>query len=225
MSWLPHTGKSDLIEVLTVRATDPLPDFHRAVTAAFETTMLLRCTRPGQSRGSSIRTVPSRPLNEVLVEFNRPDAVERLEALLDRLGYPATHRVRAAGIRERRPIYQVMLSPNSQRALAPILRDGWRSGLNLLNDPNRYLSPRRRRHREHVSVAAWRAALLAAGHKRRGDRGIYIGDHETMAVLVRAGRVLDLAVTAQRRPGCYLVRLAEPHLQRVIVGNGGSSLR
>ncbi|HEX5597789.1 MAG TPA: hypothetical protein VFX61_17515 [Micromonosporaceae bacterium] len=199
-----------MIEVLTVGATTPLPDFHQRITAAFEAVMLVRCAQPGSSRGGPVPAPWSRRLDEVLVEFSRLEAAQRLLILLGRLGYPATQRVRSAGIREQHPIYQIVLATEVHREVDLLLHNGWRSGRALLVDPPGYLTPRRCRHRDHLAVAAWRAATLAAGHKRqRGGRGFYIGDGDTMTVLVRAGRVLDINVTAQRRYGCHLVQLPE----------------
>ncbi|WP_213455175.1 hypothetical protein [Rhizomonospora bruguierae] len=201
-----------MTQVLPVRAASAPPDFHHQVTAAFEATMLMRCAQPGTGRGGPTRAPQVHRPAGVLVEFSRHEAADRLVALLHRLGCPATPRVARTGIREQRPIYQISLAPDDQAALVPVLHDSWRTGLALLSDPpGRYLAPRRRRHRDDLAAAAWRAAVLAAGSQRRqGKRGFYIADNDTMAVLVRAGRVLHLTVTAQRRAGCHLVRIGEP---------------
>lgn len=202
-------------------------DFHQRITAAFEATMLIRCTRPGPSGRRPNETAPPRQPGDavvahrpdgVFVEFSRLDAADRLVSVLDRLGHPATRRIRIAGIRERRNIHQVVLTPTARMAVDPVLREGWRLGIALLCDtPGGYLTPRRRRHRGELAAAAWRAAVLAAGYRRRrGARGLYIGDHDTVAVLVRAARVLDLAVTAHRRSGCHLVQVPEPGSATVV---------
>ncbi len=209
MSWLSGDGKSDMTEALMVREMAPLPGVHHEITAAFEATMLIRCTQPGSGRGGPTRAVGPRWPEEVFVEFSRRDAAERLLALLEQLGFAAGLRIRTAGIREQLPIYQIVPRPNDRDAVDPVLRHGWRLGRALLcESPGAYLTPRRRRHRDHLAVAAWRATALAAGYKRRrGYEGFYIGDSDTIAVLVRAGRVLDLSVTAQRRSGCHLLQV------------------
>ncbi|HEX5541853.1 MAG TPA: hypothetical protein VFX60_09855 [Micromonospora sp.] len=199
-----------MTEMLTVRAPAPLPDLQQRITAAFEAVMLVRCAQPSGRNDPGHIPWGNRP-DGVCMEFSRRDAAHRLLALLQRLGFHGSLHVGAAGIRDQHPIYQVMLSIQNRAAVDLILHHGWRTGLALLGDLPEYLTPRRRRHRNHLAAAAWRAATLAAGYKRqRNHRGFYIGDGDTMTVLVRAGRVLNLHVTAQRRYGCHLVQFSDP---------------
>lgn len=195
----------------------------QTVAAAFEAMMLLRCAQPGPGRAGVTGTTGSRWPKDVFAEFSRPAPANRLVALLAALGHPGMLETRTVGIRWRRSIYQVGLAPQDRVAAGPILAYGWRAGLRLLlQAPGGYLAPHRRRQREQVAVAAWRAAQLAAGYRRRKvDPGLYIGDSDTVVLLVRAARLLDLEVTVQRRTGCHLLRVSEPALALLTVtGNG-----
>ena len=165
-----------------------------ALPAAFEAACLVHCAY-----------VQGRPA--AVIEFDRGDAAGRLTSLLTRLGVAAAHEVQTGGGRRRYDLQRVHV-PEMQRAgTGRMMAAAWRQGRQALLG-NETLGASSPRHAQRVTLAhaAWRAALLAGGRRKRGDlMSVRLGDHEMAAVLVRAARLLDVATEVSRRPGCFMV--------------------
>ena len=165
-----------------------------ALPAAFEAACLVRCAY-AQGRPAAV------------IEFDRGDAAGRLTSLLTRLGVAAAHEVQTGGGRRRYDLQRVHV-PEAQRvATARMIAAAWRQGRQALLG-NETLGATSPRHAQRLTLAhaTWRAALLAGGRRKRGDlMWVRLSDHEMAAVLVRAARLLEVAIEVSRRPGCLVV--------------------
>jgi hypothetical protein len=56
-----------------------------------------------------------------------------------------------------------------------------------------------------LALAAWRAALLVTGPTRSDSPGLRVPDLDTATALVRSGRMLELPVRMNTRPGGQLL--------------------
>jgi hypothetical protein len=167
-----------------------------ALPAAFEVACLLRCA-VAQGQPAS------------MIEFDREDAAGRLTSLLTRLGCAAEREVHTGGGRRRYDLQRVLIPEAQHRATARMVAAAWRQGRQaLLSTETLGSSSPRHAQRVTLAHAAWRAALLAGGRRRRGElTSVRLGDHEMAAVLVRAARVLDVSPEVSRRPGCFMVAI------------------
>ncbi|MCU7726215.1 hypothetical protein ODJ79_21010 [Actinoplanes sp. KI2] len=168
-----------------------------ALPTAFEAACLVGCAL-AQGRPAAV------------IEFDRGDAAGRLTLLLTRLGVAAEHEVQSGGGRRRYDLQRVHVPEAQRAATARMIAAAWRQGRQaLLGDQALGASSPRHAQRLTLAHAAWRAALLAGGRRRRGDlTSVRLGDHEMAAVLVRAARLLDVATEVSRRPGCVMVAVA-----------------
>ncbi|MFF5290325.1 hypothetical protein [Paractinoplanes globisporus] len=165
-----------------------------ALPAAFEAACLVRCAF-AQGRPAAA------------IEFDREDAAGRLTSLLTRLGVAAEREVQTGGGRRRYDLQRVLVPEPQRLATERMMAAAWRQGRQALLG-NETLGASSPRHAQRVTLAhaAWRAALLAGGRRRRGDlTSVRLGDHEIAAILVRAARLLDVSPEVSRRPGCFMV--------------------
>ena len=165
-----------------------------ALPTAFEAACLVRCA-----------FAQGRP--QAVIEFDRGDAAGRLTSLLTRLGVAAAHEVQTGGGRRRYDLQRVRVPEMQRAATGRMMAAAWRQGRQALLG-NETLGASSPRHAQRVTLAhaAWRAALLAGGRRKRGAlMSVRLGDQEMAAVLVRAARLLDVATEVSRRPGCFMV--------------------
>jgi hypothetical protein len=179
---------------------DPVRDIvlAGALPAAFESACLLRCAdlrRPASMTGN------------VLAEFDHEDAAARLASLLAGLGCAADREVRTGGGRRRYDLYRVLVGEPRRPGTGRLLAAAWRQGRQaLLSAETLGASSPRHTQRVTLAHAAWRAALLAGGRRRRGDLlWVRTGDQEMAGVLVRAARLIGETSEVSRRPGCFMV--------------------
>jgi hypothetical protein len=178
-----------------------------ALPAAFEAACLLLCTSTqegGQPPG-------------IVAEFNSAVAAGRLAHLLDRLGVPTVSQSLTGGLRRRHELFR--LHTAEPAILSVLVSGGWRQGRGILLDPSPAgATAPRQALRVPLAVAAWRAALLAAGrHVQTHILGVRLRDAELAAVLVRSAHLLDAAATVAPRPGCLLVTIpAGPGKDRIM---------
>lgn len=178
-----------------------------ALPAAFESACLIRCAgvRPASNTPAGRR----RPEWEAAptIEFDETDAANRLSTLLLGLGCGATREVRTGGGRWRYDVQRVQVAETQRPAVTRMMAAAWRQGRTaLLGTEPLGASSRRAAQRVSLAHAAWRAALLAGGRRRRGDLlWVRLGDQELATVLVRAARLLGVPTEVSRRPGCYTV--------------------
>ncbi|MFI5890190.1 hypothetical protein ACIA5D_08715 [Actinoplanes sp. NPDC051513] len=165
-----------------------------ALPTAFEAACLVRCA-VAQGQPAS------------MIEFDREDAAGRLTSLFTRLGCAAEHEVHTGGGRRRYDLQRVLVPETQRRAADRMVAAAWRQGRRaLLSTETLGSSSPRHTQRVTLAHAAWRAALLAGGRRRRGElMSVRLGDHEMAAVLVRAARLLDVSPEVSRRPGCFMV--------------------
>jgi hypothetical protein len=178
--------------------------FRHAVVAAFEATMLVRCTAAGRpSSWSSSRAAGPEPI----VEFSQGPAAQRLAELLREAGVPAQQEMYIAGTRHRYRVHRITTSTVAFRRLD----EAWHSGYRELcgRREGGYLSQRQRWHCDRLAAAAWRAALLAAGRPKTPLLGVRVGDPDTAAVLIRASRFLAVPVVLRSRPGGPLLTMRD----------------
>jgi hypothetical protein len=179
----------------------------RALPAAFEAACLIRCaTLQFGAFGPAPAGGPA-GFGAVLAEFDREDAAGRLEGLLAGLGCAVVRDVLTGGGRRRYDVQRIEVPGPQRRPARHMLATAWRQGRTALlsTEPPGPSSPRYAQRRI-LARAAWRAALLAGGRRRRGDLVLVrVGDHEMAAMLVRAARLLDVPAEITTRPGCILV--------------------
>jgi hypothetical protein len=178
----------------------------RALPAAFEAACLLHCA--DVSAAGRRRAEPPTPTTGA-AEFDQPPAATRLTWLLTALGYDATQERISGGGRRQYHLQRVVL-PDPQRIPADrMLGTAWRQGrLVLLQAETLGASALRHAQRATLAHAAWRAALLAGGRRRRADMvGVSLGDQDMSAVLVRAARLVGVTAEVTRRPGCLIVAI------------------
>lgn len=177
-----------------------------ALPAAFESAVLAACVDVTRTvRQTAIRAVPR--VGEALAEFDREDPAERLELLLTGLGCRAWRDSRSGGERRRYSVERVLVHESQRHATSRMLDAAWRQGRQALlgAEPLGASSPR---HTQRLALAqaAWRAAMLAAGHRRRRHvLSVMIKDQEIAGVLVRAARLLGVTAEVTRRSGCVVV--------------------
>lgn len=209
--------------------TAPLASADR--TAAFEAVMMMRCTAPIVARRRvttdqlGYRSAPD--ANGVLNEFSRAPAAYRLVRLLGTLEIEARVDQRSEGGRHRYELYRILVSPGAGTTLAGVLDQAWRSGyLQLCRSGDRALARWQQRNRRTLAVAAWRAALMAAGRRRSGTLALRIADPDTVSVLVNAARVLGVNTRTQTRQGYQMVSLSpdSPYEQLLAVASGTDAL-
>ncbi|WP_433293541.1 hypothetical protein ACQP2F_30865 [Actinoplanes sp. CA-030573] len=184
---------------------DPVRDIvlAGALPAAFESACLLRCAdvRPAARQ----RTAPL--IGDTVAEFDHGDAATRLTLLLTGLGCAADRESRTGGGRRRYDLHRVLVPGAQRMAVARMTAAAWRQGRQALLSAEA-LGASSRRHAQRVTLAhaAWRAALLAGGRRRRGDLlWVRTGDQEMAAMLVRAARLIGEDTEVSRRPGCFMV--------------------
>jgi hypothetical protein len=169
-----------------------------AVAAGFEIGMLLRCARTGSGRHERNAT------SSTAVEFSRAGAADRLTVLLTDLGLATRQDEYAAGGWHRYQVYRVVCVGLEDWPL----RRAWQTGYGRLCAGPEYRSSRQRRHRGDLAEAAWRAAVLCGGLRRRGGPlAVRVRDAELALVLVRAARVLDAPVNLRTAGGQHLVEV------------------
>jgi hypothetical protein len=165
-----------------------------ALPAAFESACLIRCADVGRPLGA-------------LAEFDQKDAAVRLSALLTDLGFAAAREVRTGGGRRQYHLERVSVLEPQRPAADRTMAAGWHQGrLVLLHAEALGASALRAQRRTALAHAAWRAALLAGGRRRRaGQLCVRLRDHEMAAMLVRAARLIGVAAAVTNRPGCLAV--------------------
>jgi hypothetical protein len=174
-----------------------------AVAAGFEIGMLVRCARSG--RCGRVAGPESSAPESGAVEFSGPKAAARLVTLLDRLGCAAQRDDYTAGGRHRYTVHRVTCADLG----GPELVQGWCAGYRRLCAPASYLSAPQRQHRADLAGAAWRAALLVGGIRGRGGPlAVRVAEPDLAVALVRAARVLDVAVTLRSVGVRHLVEVA-----------------
>ena len=200
--------------------------FRAAGVAAFEAAVLVRCTgvcgggrarAPGGARARFASSATAtgaergyRGLEPVYVaEFNQLDAAQRLAELLGPAAGVITF---TAGNRHRYDIHRVVATTDTEEGL----RTAWQVGYaQLCASPTLPRSQRQLRHAMRLAVAAWRAALLVTGPTRSDSPGLRVPDLDTATALVRAGRMLDLPVRMNTRPGGQLLLVLPTGAPRV----------
>jgi hypothetical protein len=190
-------------EARTAEARSP---WRQARVDVFEAALLLRCTGITASRYPRHQHRPTRPAH-IFAEFGDPQAANRLVALLSTVGVPAVRDEVVAGVRRQYRLHRVSV-PVSWRATARRLLDvAWHEGWEVLLDTTATgTSSPRRSHRSALSVAAWRAALLAAGRRSRSSSfGVRVSDRDTATLLLRAARMLGVPAAIHARTGCWLL--------------------
>jgi hypothetical protein len=180
--------------------------WRQARVDVFEAALLLRCTGITWSRYPRHHHRPVLP-TDVFAEFSDAQAANRLAVLLRAAGVPAGRdEVIAGGLRQYQ-LHRVSV-PGPWRAAARRQLDGaWREGWEALLDITATgSSSPRRSHRAALSVAAWRAALLAAGRRSRSSSfGVRVSDRDTAALLLRSARMLGVPAAMHARTGCWLL--------------------
>jgi hypothetical protein len=144
-----------------------------------------------------------------VAEFNRLDAAHRLTELL---GPAATLVTYTAGNRHRYDIHRVVAPADTEDGLDTAWRVGYAQ---LCASPTIPRSQRQLRYAMRLAVAAWRAALLVTGPSRSDSPGLRVPDLETATALVRAGRMLELPVRMNTRPGGQLLLVLPTGAPRV----------
>ncbi|MQA25531.1 MAG: hypothetical protein GEU94_08670 [Micromonosporaceae bacterium] len=199
--------------------------------AAFEAVMMMRCTAPIAARRRVTseqpgpRMVPE--MTGLLSEFNQAQPAYRLARLLTSLEVEARVDKRSDGGRHRYELYRVMVSPGSGTALRRVLEAAWRAGHMLLcRTADRALPRWQQRDRRALAVAAWRAALMAAGRRRSASLALRLADPDTTLVLVNAARTLGVQTRAVTRPGYQLLSLSTgSHYEQLLaVARGAGAL-
>jgi hypothetical protein len=98
------------------------------------------------------------------------------------------------------------------------LSRAWATGYERLCGSTGYQSARQRQHRADLAEAAWRAAVLCGGTRRRGGPlAVRVSDADLGLILVRAARVLDAPVS--------LRSVAGRHVVEVMKGSAEATLR
>jgi hypothetical protein len=180
-----------------------------ALPGAFESACLVECVDNSRPQRQQL-PAPVPRSGEALAEFDREDAADRLVYLLDGLGCEAAREVRIGGGRRRYEVQRVLVTEAQRLATSRMLEAAWRQGRQaLLGTEQLGASSPRHVQRLTLAQAAWRAALLAAGQRRRGHLlWVTLRDQEIAAVLVRAARLLGVTAEVARRPGCLVVTVA-----------------
>ncbi|MBO3740242.1 hypothetical protein [Actinoplanes flavus] len=181
----------------------------RALPAAFESACLVECVDTARpQRPSPLRPVPRS--GEALAEFDRAEAADRLAFLLTDLGCAAARETWSGGGRRRYQVQRVLVQETQRLATSRMLETAWRQGRQaLLDSTSLGASSPRHAQRLALAQAAWRAALLAAGQRRRRDLiWVTVRDQEIAAVLVRAARLLGATAMVTRRSGCVVVTVS-----------------
>jgi hypothetical protein len=188
------------------RPTEAGGPWRQARVDVFEAALLLRCTGITVSRYPRHHHRPARPAH-VFAEFSDPHAAGRLVALLCAAGVPAGRDEVVAGVRRQYRLHRVSVPVPWRAAARRLLDDAWQEGWEVLLDTTATgASSPRRSHRSALSVAAWRAALLAAGRRSRSSSfGVRVSDRDTAALLLRAARMLGVPAAIQARTGCWLL--------------------
>jgi hypothetical protein len=186
----------------------------RALPAAFESSCLIRCAdvtrlpgrRPPEREGV---LAPAAPFGDAVAEFDEIEAADRLTSLLTALGCVASSEVHTGGVSRRYDVQRVLVAGEQRLATGRMIAAAWRQGrLALVGTETLGASSPRHAQRVTLARCAWRAALLAGGRRRRGEfLWVRLGDHEMVAVLVRAARLLGTTAEVIRRPGCLVVSL------------------
>jgi hypothetical protein len=180
--------------------------WRQARVDVFEAALLLRCTGITSSRYPRHNHRPVLP-PDVFAEFSDAQAANRLAALLRAAGVPAGRDEVIAGGRRQYQLHRVSV-PAPWRAAARLKLDGaWQEGWEaLLDTAATGSSSPRRSHRAALSVAAWRAAMLAAGRRSRSASfGVRVSDRDTATVLLRGARMLGVPAAMHARTGCWLL--------------------
>ncbi|GAB1692115.1 hypothetical protein [Krasilnikovia sp. M28-CT-15] len=183
-----------------------------AAPHAFESACLIQCADtsrlPGRRRPEWRDALVGAPAADpALAEFDQPDAAVRLATLLTGLGCTVDVERHSGGGRRRFHVHRVVMPELQQSAASLMMAAAWRQGrLALLRNETLGSSARANARRATLAQAAWRAALLAAGRRRRaGLLGVRLGDPEMAAVLVRAARLMGVTAQMTSRPGCLQV--------------------
>lgn len=192
---------------------------------------MMRCTAPIVARRRvtsdqlGYRSMPD--ASGVLNEFNRAAAAYRLVRLLGTLDIEARVERSFEGGRHRYEVYRVIVSPGSGNALRAVLDEAWRTGyLQLCRGGDRAMARWQQRDRRALAVAAWRAALMAAGRRRSGGLALRLADPDTTSVLVNAARAMGVHTRAQTRPGYQLLSVSpdSQYEQLLAVASGTEAL-
>lgn len=180
-----------------------------ALPGAFESACLVECVDSSRAQRQPW-PAPAPQVGAALAEFDREDAADRLVYLLDGLGCTASRESRTGGGRRRYEVQRVVVAEPQRLATSRLLAAAWRQGRQaLLSTEQLGASSPRHVQRLILAQAAWRAALLAAGQRRRGHLlWVTLRDQEIAAVLVRAARLLGVTAEVARRPGCLVVTVA-----------------
>lgn len=151
------------------------------------------------------------PVPEPLVCFDTAAPAARFhDALATRLGDSVWIDVRTSGIRHRFQVHGVCTYDEARPGVISMLADAWRQGNRLLVDPAVSPSSDRSRRRREYAAAAWRALLLAGTPVRRSDElCVRVPNTEFAAIMVRAARLLQLAVTTGRDVRNPTIRVAD----------------
>lgn len=180
-----------------------------ALPSAFESACLVECVDNSRAQRQPL-PAPVPRAGGALAEFDREDAADRLVYLLDGLGCEAVRESRTGGGRRRYEVQRVVVAESQRLATSRMLAAAWRQGRQALLSTEQ-LGASSPRHVQRLTLAqsAWRAALLAAGQRRRGHLlWVTLRDQEIAAVLVRAARLLGVTAEVARRPGCLVVTVA-----------------
>lgn len=180
--------------------------WRQARVDVFEAALLLRCTGITSSRYPRHDHRPVLP-PDVFAEFSDAQAANRLAALLRAAGVPAGRDEVIAGGRRQYRLHRVSV-PAPWRTDARRQLDGaWQEGWEVLLDTTvTGSSSPRRSHRAALSVAAWRAAMLAAGRRSRSSSfGVWVSDRDTATLLLRGARMLGVPAAMHARTGCWLL--------------------
>jgi len=182
-----------------------------ALPAAFESACLIRCAGVAPPPGAGLAPTA------VLAEFDRRDAATRLSALLTDLGFVAGREVRTGGGRRQYHLERVGV-PAAQRVAAHrTVATAWRQGrLALLHAETLGASAPGALRRTAMAHAAWRAALLAGGRRRRADQlCVSLRDPEMAAILVRSARLIGVTAQVTTKPGCLAVTVDAAAVRRL----------
>lgn len=198
-----------------------------ATCAAFEAMMLVRVAgRPAEAvpgtlaRPSAALRGLGPPAPGFLAEFDSAAAAERLVGAIAYIAPVATADSRDSGGRHRYRVHRVTVPRRAEDLIrATLCRAGKGGAATLCAPAGADTTPRARRHRSALAVAAWRATLLAAGPGRGGaDRvAVRVGDPDTTRVLVRAAALLGVPVRAVLRPGGHLLSVTGQEPIEVLV--------
>jgi hypothetical protein len=173
----------------------------------FEAALLLRCTGITSSRYPRLNRRPPAVPPDIFAEFSDAQAANRLAALLRAAGIPVGRDELIAGGQRQYQVHRVSVPDPCRAEARRMLDDAWQEGWDVMLDPTATgSSSPRRSHRTALSVAAWRAALLAAGRRYRSSSfGVRVSDRDTATLLLRGGRTLGLPAAMQARTGCWLI--------------------